>query len=128
MGQFAVIGLGRFGSAASRELMKLGHSVLGVDSSGKIVDRYADELSHAVIADVTDKQALEEALRRRGIPAVLYQDVEHHAVLVDGASEIVQLTANFQEHLIKNGRASRMMLNCSLKIGYDMVPFQMKII
>ncbi|HUH60072.1 MAG TPA: TrkA family potassium uptake protein [Candidimonas sp.] len=60
MGQFAVIGLGRFGSAASLELMKMGHSVLGIDTNGKLVDRYADELTHAVIADVTDRDALEE--------------------------------------------------------------------
>lgn len=60
MGQFAVIGLGRFGSAASLELMKMGHSVLGVDTNGKLVDKYADQLTHAVIADVTDRDALEE--------------------------------------------------------------------
>lgn len=60
MGQFAVIGLGRFGSATSLELMKMGHSVLGVDTDGKIVDKYADQLTHAVIADVTDHAALEE--------------------------------------------------------------------
>ncbi|NYT61146.1 TrkA family potassium uptake protein [Alcaligenaceae bacterium] len=60
MGQFAVIGLGRFGSATSLELMKMGHSVLGIDTDGKIVDKYADQLTHAVIADVTDHAALEE--------------------------------------------------------------------
>lgn len=31
------------------------------------------------------QQPLEESLRRPGIVAVLHQDVEHHAVLVDGA-------------------------------------------
>ncbi|MDS1141637.1 TrkA family potassium uptake protein [Pusillimonas sp. SM2304] len=60
MGQFAVIGLGRFGSAASLELMKMGHSVLGVDTNGKVVDKLADQITHAVIADVTDRAALEE--------------------------------------------------------------------
>ena len=60
MAQFAVMGLGRFGSAASQELIKLGHSVLGVDMDSKLVTKYADELTRAVIADVTDKQALEE--------------------------------------------------------------------
>jgi len=60
MAQFAVIGLGRFGSAAALELMKMGHSVLGVDANPKLVDKYADQLSRAVIADVTDRQALEE--------------------------------------------------------------------
>lgn len=60
MGQFAIIGLGRFGSTASRELMKMGHSVLGIDSNPRIIDRYADELTRAVIADVTDPHVLEE--------------------------------------------------------------------
>lgn len=60
MAQFAIIGLGRFGSAAALELMKMGHSVLGVDTNPKLVDKYADQLSRAVIADVTDKLALEE--------------------------------------------------------------------
>ena len=60
MGQFAVIGLGRFVSAASLELMKMGHSVLGVDTNGKVVDKLADQITHAVIADVTDRAALEE--------------------------------------------------------------------
>lgn len=60
MAQFAVIGLGRFGSAASLELMKLGHSVLGVDTSEKLVNKYADQLTHAVIADVKDRRAIEE--------------------------------------------------------------------
>ncbi|HJD44012.1 MAG TPA: TrkA family potassium uptake protein [Candidatus Paenalcaligenes intestinipullorum] len=60
MAQFAIIGLGRFGSAASRELLKLGHSVLGVDIDQKTIDRYADELSRGIIADVTNKAALEE--------------------------------------------------------------------
>lgn len=60
MGQFAVIGLGRFGSAASLELMKMGHSVLGADSSEKTINKYADLLTNAVILDVTDREALEE--------------------------------------------------------------------
>lgn len=60
MGQFAVIGLGRFGAAASTELVKLGHSVLGVDLNSKTANKYADTLTHVVIADVTDRHALEE--------------------------------------------------------------------
>lgn len=60
MGQFAVIGLGRFGSTASRELMKMGHSVLGIDVNPRIIDKYADELTQAVIADVTDHATLHE--------------------------------------------------------------------
>lgn len=60
MGQFAIIGLGRFGTSASRELMKMGHSVLGIDTNPRIIDKYADDLTQAVIADVTDQHVLEE--------------------------------------------------------------------
>jgi len=60
MAKFAVIGLGRFGAAASLELMRLGHQVIGVDSQPKFINRLADQLSHAVIADATDEQALRE--------------------------------------------------------------------
>src|SRR5690606_17982427 len=60
MGQFAVIGLGRFGSATSLELMRLGHSVLGVDADGRVVDQMADRLTRAAIADVTDRDTLAE--------------------------------------------------------------------
>lgn len=60
MGQFAVIGLGRFGSAASLELMRLGHSVIGVDINPKIVNKMADQLTLAAIADATDEHALKD--------------------------------------------------------------------
>ena len=60
MGQFAVIGLGRFGAATSLELMRLGHSVLGVDIDGRVVDQHAERLTRAAIADVTDRDALAE--------------------------------------------------------------------
>lgn len=60
MAQFAVIGLGRFGSAASLKLMRLSHQVIGIDSNTKFINQLADQLSHAVIADATDEQALSE--------------------------------------------------------------------
>jgi hypothetical protein len=37
----------------------------------------------------TLQQPLEEALRRPGIAAALHQDIEHDAILIDGAPEIV---------------------------------------
>lgn len=60
MGQFAVIGLGRFGSAASLELMRFGHAVIGVDIDIKIVNKLADRLTLAAIADATDENALKD--------------------------------------------------------------------
>jgi trk system potassium uptake protein TrkA len=56
----AVLGLGRFGQAVARELTRLGHDVLVIDSSEKAVEELADEVTHAAQADVTDTDALQE--------------------------------------------------------------------
>lgn len=56
--QVAVLGLGRFGQAVARELTRLGHDVLAVDASEKIVQSMADEVTQAVQADITDREAL----------------------------------------------------------------------
>lgn len=60
MAEFGVIGLGRFGARTSKELLDLGHRVIGVDSNEKAVEAMADILTHSAIADVTDEKALEE--------------------------------------------------------------------
>jgi hypothetical protein len=49
----------------------------------------------------TGQQALEEALGSRGLPPLLDQDVEHDAVLVHRAPEIVQDAIDPWKHLIK---------------------------
>jgi trk system potassium uptake protein TrkA len=59
-----VIGLGRFGGQVARSLVRLGHEVLGIDENPKIVQGWADELSHVVQADSTD----DGALRQLGVP------------------------------------------------------------
>jgi hypothetical protein len=46
------------------------------------------------------EQALEESLRRRGVSAILDQDVEDHTVLIHRAPQILQLTIDPQVHLI----------------------------
>jgi trk system potassium uptake protein TrkA len=56
--QYAVIGLGRFGSSIAQELIKLGYEVLGIDKSEQAVDELNDILTRAVIADSTDEEAL----------------------------------------------------------------------
>lgn len=59
-----VIGLGRFGSSLALELVNHGWEVLGMDSNARIVQAFADALTHTVIADATD----DEALRQVGAP------------------------------------------------------------
>ncbi|PYI53843.1 potassium channel family protein [Paenibacillus flagellatus] len=63
MKQFAVIGLGRFGSSLATELINEGLEVLGIDRDEEAVDEMADVLTHAIVADSTE----EETLRSIGI-------------------------------------------------------------
>lgn len=58
--QFAVLGLGRFGSSIARELYQGGADVLAVDSSVYLVDEIQGYVTHAVQADATDISALRE--------------------------------------------------------------------
>jgi trk system potassium uptake protein len=53
-----VIGLGRFGASAARELTALGHEVLAVDANESIVNEIAPDVTHAVQLDAADEGAL----------------------------------------------------------------------
>jgi trk system potassium uptake protein TrkA len=63
---FAIIGLGRFGSAVATTLAELGHEVIGIDASADVVRELADHGVQALQMDVTD----ERALRASGIHVV----------------------------------------------------------
>lgn len=56
--QFAVIGLGRFGSAMATTLAELGQDVIGVDGDAERVRQLADTVTQAVELDATDERAL----------------------------------------------------------------------
>lgn len=58
--QFAVLGLGRFGSSVARELYQGGADVLAVDTNADLVDEIQGCVTHAVQADVTDAPTLRE--------------------------------------------------------------------
>lgn len=59
MAQIAVIGLGRFGFHAARELQEAGHEVLAVDIHPDNVQRIKDLVARAVTLDARDKERLE---------------------------------------------------------------------
>ncbi|MBW7458710.1 potassium channel family protein [Paenibacillus sepulcri] len=61
--QFAVIGMGRFGSSVASALSNLGFEVLAIDSDEQKTQDVASIVTHAVSADTTD----EDALRALGI-------------------------------------------------------------
>jgi trk system potassium uptake protein TrkA len=56
--QFAVIGLGRFGSAMATTLAELGQDVIGIDGNAEQVRQLADTVTQAVELDATDERAL----------------------------------------------------------------------
>lgn len=61
--QFAVIGIGRFGSSVAQSLHAFGFEVLAVDSNEQRVQAISSSVTQAIQADSTD----EEALRAIGI-------------------------------------------------------------
>jgi trk system potassium uptake protein TrkA len=60
---FAVIGVGRFGSAVCRELLRAGAEVLAVDRNERAIDelRQAEPAIEARVVDCTDEEALRAA-------------------------------------------------------------------
>ena len=60
---FAVVGIGRFGSAVCRELMRNGVDVLAVDSSERAIDelRQLEPTIEARVVDSTDEESMRDA-------------------------------------------------------------------
>ena len=58
MRQFAVIGLGRFGSSVARTLAEKGYQILAIDISEQMTQDISDEVTQAVCLDATDEKAL----------------------------------------------------------------------
>ena len=58
MRQFAVIGLGRFGSSVAKTLSEKGLQVLAVDTDENKVQDFSDIVTQSVCADATDDKAL----------------------------------------------------------------------
>ncbi|MFC4597139.1 potassium channel family protein [Cohnella hongkongensis] len=56
--QFAIIGMGRFGSSVAKYLAEMGYEVLAVDDNAQRVQDVAHSVTHAVAADSTDEEAM----------------------------------------------------------------------
>jgi trk system potassium uptake protein TrkA len=55
-----VIGLGRFGAATAGQLDRLGREVLAVDEDESLVQKWAERVTHAVVADARNLDALKQ--------------------------------------------------------------------
>ena len=118
--QFAVIGLGRFGSAVCSTLYKSGYEVLAIDQEEKrVISALSDHIaSHALQLDSTETSALREA----GI-------LEFDTVIVAVGSflaESITTTLNLKEGGVPNVIAkasSETHVKLLNKVGADMVVF-----
>lgn len=116
--QFAVIGLGRFGSSVARTLVNAGYEVLAIDENEERIKEIGDLVTEAVELDATD----EKALRAVGIEDV---DVAIVAIGTDMQASIL-ITLLLKEIGVKkvvakaiNARHGRILQ----KIGADKVVF-----
>ncbi|HHW36597.1 MAG TPA: TrkA family potassium uptake protein [Bacillales bacterium] len=56
--QYAVIGLGRFGTSVARRLYEAGQEVLGIDVNEERVEDAEKYITHGLVADTTEEKAL----------------------------------------------------------------------
>ncbi|MES1169559.1 MAG: NAD-binding protein, partial [Leifsonia sp.] len=55
-----VIGLGRFGAATAGELDRLDREVLAIDTDAGLVQKWADRVTHTVLADARSIETLRQ--------------------------------------------------------------------
>ena len=89
MKSYAVIGLGRFGSAMARQLSRLGAEVLAMDVREDYVQLVADEVTTPVVGDAQEIGIL----RRQGV-----QDMDCAVIAIgDNLAASVLITMNLKE-------------------------------
>ncbi len=94
MKSFLIIGLGKFGRSCAKELCTLGHDVLGVDESLKLVNEASAYLTHTVQADSTDEDFLK---------SISIDDFDSCIVAIgDNQEASVMITVLLKEHGAKN--------------------------
>ena len=57
--KFIVFGLGNYGASLACKLVTLGHEVIGVDSRMDVVERWKEGITHTVMLDATNKEAMQ---------------------------------------------------------------------
>lgn len=56
--KYIIVGLGNFGGHLAARLTSYGHEVIGIDSSEDKVEAVKDKITHAIVMDATDIQAV----------------------------------------------------------------------
>ena len=93
---YAVIGLGRFGTAVAERLYALGNEVLVIDDDAERVQRMESRVTYAVVADARDEAAasivITMNLKELGVPQVVCKaegDMQKRALEKIGADKVL---------------------------------------
>ena len=117
MRQFAVIGLGWFGSSVARTLVERGYEVLAIDSEEEKVAEIADQVTHAVQLDASD----EKALRSVGVA-----DMDVAVVSVGDISASILITLLLKElgvGLVASKALDKLHAKVLRRVGADRIIF-----
>lgn len=90
MKQFAIIGLGRFGSSLARTLIRMGYEVLAIDTNEANINNMADVVTHAVQANALEDGVL-KSLGIRNFDVVIVaigQDIQSSILVTVMLKEI----------------------------------------
>ncbi|MBP2662864.1 MAG: ktrA [Firmicutes bacterium] len=116
--QFAVIGLGRFGTSIATTLFKLGHEVLAIDVNEEQVQKISETVTHVVQADTTDENTL-KALGIRNFDVVVVAIGEDIQANVLTTLLLKELGVNYIVAKARNELHGKMLA----KIGADRVVY-----
>lgn len=115
---YAVFGLGRYGIAVARELVRHGAEVIAVDSDERIVNAAADELPICKCADVTDP----DVIRQLGISNVDVVIISM-ATNLEASVMAVTLCKEIGVKTVIAKSANEMHQKILLRVGADKVVF-----
>ncbi|OIK15589.1 potassium uptake system protein [Bacillus sp. MUM 116] len=116
--QFAVIGMGRFGSGLAAELFKEGAEVLAIDKNEKRIQDNSHIVTHAVVADTTDERVIKElGLRNMDVVVVAIGDDIQTSILTTmilkelGVNQVIaKAVTNQHAKVLKQVGADRVVL------------------
>ncbi len=134
---FAVVGIGRFGSAVCRELIRNGADVLAVDSSERAIEelRQLEPSIEARVVDCTDEEAMRESgvLEMGTVVVGISEPIEASitTTLLAKDSEgsqvrevIARATSNLHEKMLKRVGADRVVFPSRMqgeRLGLELV-------
>lgn len=123
----SVVGLGKFGYKLAIMLQRKGAEVIAIDNNPQIIDRIKDQVTKAIVCDITNEKALEDLgleeshvavlslgsyleeaiiglvqLKKMGIPKIIARaisSIQENVLLAVGAQEVFSLETEMSDFL-----------------------------